>query len=203
MTKKKPKKKKAKRKQRSIPSAAAQSTEPKPEVTPYPAAGRKVVEFEQELDRQLAGEQPEPKRGRGRPRKEVEPEPALADIIIVEQAAKIPFDLWSISQGIEELKLSDKEAALIAKPLKDLLDYYLPLIPAIAWAWISLSFVTYSTMKSRLELIAKIKKQKTPAVGEAEAQGTAGNTVISQGRPTASPTTGSQPFPSEVKPGVL
>ena len=131
-----------------------------PKVTPYPRAGRKVQEFEDRLDRQLAGETSAPKRGRGRPIKEGQPEPPEIDVNIIGQAVQIPFDLWSISQELPELKISIQESVMIAKPLKQLLDHYVPQVPEIAWAWISLGAVSYSIMKSRLELIAAIKKAK-------------------------------------------
>ena len=129
-----------------------------PTITPMPTAGRKVTEFEERLDQQLgAGTE---SRGRGRPRKGPEPAPAEIDIKIIGQTIQIPFDLWAVSQGVEGLKLADQESILIAKPCKQLIDYYLPQVPEIAWAWISLSAVSYSIMKSRLALIAAIKKSK-------------------------------------------
>lgn len=50
---------------------------------------------------------------------------------------------------------------MIAKPLKQILDHYMPDVPDIAWAWISLSAVSYSIVKSRLVIIAEIKKANT------------------------------------------
>lgn len=82
------------------------------------------------------------------------------DIKVVGQVIAIPFDLWAISQGTPALKLRDDEAELMALPAKELLDYYLPQIPVIAWAWISLSIGMYAAMKPRLELIQILKKQK-------------------------------------------
>jgi len=167
MAKKKTKKKKTVKKKKtkdeqqpsSIAGSKPASTVP-PKVVPMPTAGRKVTEFEDRLDSALAGDGESQKRGRGRPRKDQEPVPAEIDVTIIGQVVQIPFDLWSISQGVEGLKISPKESVMIAKPLKTLLDYYMPQVPEIAWAWISLSAVSYSVMKSRLVLIAEIKKQK-------------------------------------------
>jgi len=170
LAKKKAKKKSAKRKSttqaKEKPSHSTGQTKTdneSPVVTPYPQAGQKVVEFENAIDAALAGGQgPESKRGRGRPRKEeVEAAQSQIDIKVVAQAIQIPFDLWSVSQGIDQLKISSDEAVLIAKPAKQLLDYYMPNVPEIAWAWIALSAASYSIVKSRLVIIAEIKKQST------------------------------------------
>ena len=146
--------------------AQTQTAKSSPIITPYPTAGRKVTEFEEKLDRQLAGDNHE-KRSRGRPHKEAGPGPAEIDIDVIGQALQIPFDLWSISQGVPELKITTDESVMMAKPVKQLLDHYLPSIPEIAWAWISLGAVSYSIMKSRLVLIAEIKKNKlSPSSGQ-------------------------------------
>lgn len=172
MVKRKKSKKKVRKSSKKKPAA--------PKITPMPTAGRKVTDFESELDRQLAGESPEaPKRGRGRPRKEApEPEPEL-DLAIVTPIVKMPFDLWALKNDLDKLKLDDKEARLIAEPLKQLLDYYLPKIPTIAYAWISLSVMSYTVLKSRLELVQKIKKESFSvgpiAVGKGDTSSRPGN----------------------------
>lgn len=157
MTKKKKKKKPAKEKP---------AEQKPPIVTPYPAAGPKVVDFEDKLDEQLgAGDKPK----RGRPPKQPEPEPAQVPNEIVKQAVQVPFDLWAINQNLKGLKLDAKEAAMLAEPVKTLLDYYLPQMPVIAIAWASLTISTYAVMKPRLEMIAEIKKQKaSPSSGPAD-----------------------------------
>ena len=143
---------------KTVPAQTA-TAKSSPILTPMPQAGRKVTEFEAKLDAAWPeGMGDETKRGRGRPRKETEPEPAQIDIKVIGQTVQIPFDLWSVSQGIEGLKITDQESILIAKPAKQLIDHYLPQVPEIGWAWISLSVVSYSIMKSRLVLIAEIKK---------------------------------------------
>lgn len=163
MAKKKTKKKKLKQSHSTVktkPTPAAPT--PAPQVVPYPAAGKKVTEFENRLDEALgSADQMDGKRGRGRPRKEPEPEPVQIDDAIIAQAIQIPFDLWAVSQDCEQLKISMPEARTIAKPLKQLLDYYMPNVPEIAWAWIALSAAGYSIVKSRLVIIAEIKKQKS------------------------------------------
>lgn len=132
-------------------------------MTPYPTAGEKITEFEERLDAQLGADSGGAPRGPGRPRKEqvsVTPVAQTFDSRLITQVVCIPFDLWALSQGVPQLKLRDEEAALIGPPVKELLDYYLPVIPPIAYAWISLSIATYATMKPRLELIQVLKKEK-------------------------------------------
>lgn len=151
---------KKKKKKKSVKKKTPASIADKPKITPYPTAGPKVTEFEQKLDEQLAGA--EPNRGPGRPRTKPEttPEPEGIPIEIVAGTVKMPFELWSIGQGVKELALSDTEARQLAEPVKQLLDYYLPLIPAIAYAWISVSVSSFWIMRARLLLIAEIKKQR-------------------------------------------
>ena len=150
--------------QKPVPAAGAtvpaqtSTAKSSPTITPYPTAGPKILDFEEQLDRQLGGG--DEKRKRGRPPNQPPPEIPEIDITVIGQAIQIPFDLWSVSQGIPQLKIETKEAVMIAKPLKQLLDHYVPAVPEIAWAWISLGAVSYSIMKSRLALIAEIKKRK-------------------------------------------
>jgi len=131
-----------------------------PEVVPMPTAGRRVTEFEDQLDASLISAEEKPKRDRRRPRIEAEQQPPEIDVKVIGQAIQIPFDLWAIKQDIPDLKISVQESVIIAKPLKQILDHYMPNVPAIAWAWISLSAVSYSILKTRLVLIAEIKKAK-------------------------------------------
>jgi hypothetical protein len=122
------------------------------------------MEFEERLDAQLAGGIKKPARGSGG--KFTSKEPAAGpeiDVGVIGQVVQIPFDLWSVSQGVPELKISTDESVMLAKPVKQLLDHYVPQVPKIAWAWISLSAVSYSIMKSRLALIAEIRKNKYPS----------------------------------------
>lgn len=201
MTKKKKKKKPVKKK--------AVEQKP-PDVTPYPAAGPKVTTFEQKLDEQIAaGDKPK----RGRPPKQPEPEPAQVPNEIIRQAVQVPFDLWAISQQLKGLKLEDKEAAMLADPVKTLLDYYVPQMPVIALAWASLTISVYAVMKPRLEMIAEIKKQKTsiskPADVDRDGNGHGGPTP-SVSQPAGQKDAGAFPrggkiveFPERIKPQKL
>lgn len=136
----------------------------KPKITPYPTADAKVQEFEDLLDSHLAGysEPAKPKRGPGRPPKEKPQEPEQPEqpeltIDVVAGVIKIPFELWAISQSVKSLALTDVEAKKIAEPAKQLLEYYLPRIPVIAYAWISMSVSTFWVMQTRLRTIKEIK----------------------------------------------
>lgn len=171
MAKKKKTKKSAKKK-------TVEQTPPK--VTPYPAAGPKVTDFERKLDEQIAAGD---KSKRGRPPKQPEPAPTQVPNEIIKQAVQVPFDLWAISQELKGLKLEDKEAAMLAEPVKTLLDYYAPQMPVIAIAWASLTISVYAVMKPRLEMIAEIKKQKTsPSPGPADQRAKHEEHVTSQGQ---------------------
>lgn len=172
MTKKKTKKKKAAKKttkKSEVKKGLAQIKQaidqaPGPTITPMPTAGPKVQDFENILDRQLAGDKPvEKKRGPGRPPgppKESEPEQAELTIEVVAGVVKIPFEFWAISQGVDVLKLDDKEAQRIAEPAKQLIEYYLPSIPVIAYAWISLTSSAFWAMRSRLILVKALQEKK-------------------------------------------
>jgi len=169
MTKKKSKVKKKAVKKKSaktvLPSQTFSplvDTAPGPVIVPHPTAGKKVQEFEGVLDKQLAGDMGPPKRPVGRPpkEKEVEPEPPELTIDIVAGVIKIPFELWSISQSVKSLALSDDEAKSIAEPARQLLEHYLPQIPVIAYAWISMSVSAFWVMQSRLRTIQEIKKHQ-------------------------------------------
>lgn len=134
-----------------------------PKITPYPEGGAKVQEFEDRLDAQLAGGEPAaPKRGPGRPPKEKpqEPEQPELTIDVVAGVIKIPFELWSIGQSVKSLALTDEEARRIAEPARQLLEHYLPMIPPIAYAWVSMSVSTFWVMQTRLRTIQEIKKHR-------------------------------------------
>ncbi len=180
MTKKKTKKEKVETKKKTKKKVAvkkgiaqkkpAVDQVPGPKITPIPTAGPKVQDFEDLLDRQLAGDKPtEKKRGPGRPPgppKEPEPEQAELTIEVVAGVVKIPFEFWAISQGVDVLKLDDNEAHRIAEPAKQLLEHYLPSIPIIAYAWISLTSSAFWAMRSRLVLVKalqEIKEAEQPA----------------------------------------
>lgn len=168
MAKKKVKKKVVKSKKKSVksvkPETPAEPAPAQPKITPYPQAGPKVQEFEDLLDKQLAGDTgpPKPKRGPGRPPNVKTPEPEQPELTIdvVAGVVKIPFELWSISQSVKSLALTDEEAKQIAEPARQLLEYYLPQIPVIAYAWISLSVSTFWVMQTRIRTIQELKKHR-------------------------------------------
>jgi len=166
-TKKKVKKKIVKSKKQSVKPVAHEEKakidsvlQEKPVVVLHPTAGAKISDFEETLDKQLAGDTGPPKRPVGRPPKEPEPEPPELTIEVVAGVVKIPFELWAISQGLKGLALSDDEAKQIAEPARQLLEYYLPKVPVIAYAWVSFSVSTFWVMRTRLLLIQEIKKQR-------------------------------------------
>jgi len=168
MSKKKVKKKVVKSKKKSVksvkPETPAEPAPAAPKITPYPQAGPKVQDFEDLLDKQLAGDNgpPKSKRGPGRPPKDktIEPEKPELTIEVVAGVVKIPFELWSISQNVKPLELTDDEAKRIAEPAMQLLEYYLPQIPVIAYAWVSISVSTFWVIQSRLRYIQELKKQR-------------------------------------------
>lgn len=185
-------KKKVKKKvKKAQPKKPAKPTPEKPKVTPYPSAGAKVQEFEDILDQHLSGEYvnvlKQPKRRPGRPPKEKpqEPEQPELTIDVVAGVIKIPFELWSISQSVKSLALTDEEAKHIAEPAKQLLEYYLPRIPVIAYAWVSLSVSTFWVMQTRLRTIKELREHRKR---------------IQQSKPTEQAQSGVETkFPSEMK----
>lgn len=167
-------KKKASKKKPAKPKAA-KITPDKQDVTPYPTAGRKIKDFEDAIDAALGSDHThdEPKRGPGRPKKEqpeTETSPAELDQVI-RNLIKMPFELWAVTNELPALALSEKEAAQLAGPVRTLLDHYLPKIPVIAYAWVSLSVSTFWIFRPRLIVIAEVKKQKS---AEAEGSGHGG-----------------------------
>lgn len=164
MTKKKTKKKSPRKKRPSEIRKAEAKAKAKatPEVVTYPEAGRKITDFENQLDQQLASDD-KPKRGRPvgstnkPPPTEDQVGPALE---LVVNFIKFPFELWSIRvPEVPGLALTDEEAKQAAEPARELVEYYLPKIPPIAWAWASLGVSSFWIMRSRLLLIEEYKKQ--------------------------------------------
>lgn len=159
---KKTSKKRSKKLSKKVKPAKKDQVSSEPKITPYPEAGPKVQEFEDLLDSQLSGGPgtKTPKRGPGRPPKEKSQEPEQPELTIdvVAGVIKIPFELWAIGQDVKELALDDNEARQIAEPAKQLLEYYLPKIPVIAYAWISMSVSAFWIVRIRLLLIQEIRK---------------------------------------------
>ncbi|MBW8003339.1 MAG: hypothetical protein FVQ80_15220 [Planctomycetes bacterium] len=196
-------KKKTKKKTTKSPKEKAPLQEPA-KITPHPTAGPKVDEFEQKLDQQLADAKEIGKRGPGRPRKQPESEPEFElDLKTIAQGLKMPFDLWAVSQKIEQLRVTDDEACAIAIPAKKLLDYYFPGAPVIAIAWAGLVISLYTITAPRLKLIADLKKQK-----ETSSATSAGQMDQGQGGPDQPVSNENQPvariqFPQATKPVEL
>ncbi|MFZ2146959.1 MAG: hypothetical protein WAV28_07045 [Sedimentisphaerales bacterium] len=186
MAKRKIKKKKAVKQTAEPPKT---ETKQPPKITPHPTAGPKITEFEEMLDAQLAGD--ELRRGPGRPPKQPPPEePEVLSAEIVVGIIKLPFELWAISQGVEQLALTNKEAAQMAVPVKQLVDFYLPQIPPIAYAWIALTINGFWIFRTRLLLIQAIKASSRAQVDD---KGHGGP------RPPAQPQGGNIKFPSKIE----
>lgn len=165
------KKSKKKRPVRKPPEQKQPEQKPVVEVTPPPTAGKKVIDFEQKLDEQIAGGPSDPKkRGRGRPPKESqqpEPVPAVVGSNVIKDAVCVPFDMWARSQRLKGLRLTDEEAQTLVDPIRILLDYYLPEVPAIAYAWAALVITAYAITSPRLLLIEderKLRQSKNEAL---------------------------------------
>ena len=165
-------KKKAVKKTRSREARGLSETPPagvsspaSPEMTPMPTAGQKVTDFEVELDKQIAAH-PKPQHGGPRPgsgRKpkppptpEVQPlEPAAISSAITE-LLRTPFDLWAAKAKLPELALTDDEAVMLTKPVQVLLDYYVPNMRSIDWAWASLAITGVAIMRPRVMLLQRM-----------------------------------------------
>lgn len=195
------KKKKKKTKKKITRSTGVTIDPEKLNITPHPTAGPKIKDFETKLNGDLK-KKPTEKRSH---QKKVVPEPAFEmGYDLIAQGLKMPFELWANSQKVLDLKLTDPEAITIAKPVKLLLDYYLPNVPEIGIAWLSLAISGYTIMAVRLQLIADKKKEKqnskVSSSTAVENSTAAGQTRRSQPSPDELEPTGSLRFPNESKP---
>jgi hypothetical protein len=89
------------------------------------------------------------------------------EVILIEQPnplfipiLKIPFDAWAEAVKVEDLRLSTQETNSLALPVTQLVNYYLPKMPAIAYAWCGLVLSLYAIMQPRLKIIKELKKAK-------------------------------------------
>jgi len=73
---------------------------------------------------------------------------------------KIPFDVWAERVKVEDLRLSDKEAYGLALPITQLVDYYLPKMPGIAYVWAGLVLSIVSATTPRIMLLRELRKKK-------------------------------------------
>ncbi len=136
-------------------------------MTPMPTAGRVVTDFEKALDKTIA-EHPQPQHGGARPgsgRKtkpkappppEVQPvQPAEISSAITE-LLRTPFDLWAAKAKLPELALTNEEAETVTKPVQVLLDFYVPNMRPIDWAWASLAITGIAIMRPRVMLLQRM-----------------------------------------------
>ncbi len=81
---------------------------------------------------------------------------------------KIPFDAWAETIKVEEMRLSEGETKSLALPITQLVEYYLPKMPAIAYAWCGLILSLYAIMQPRLKIINVLRGAKSvkPAAKE-------------------------------------
>jgi len=194
-----------KKSKRAARKTAVKKTSPKkqpvtgPEkknVVPYPTAGPKIIDFEEKLQGRLdAADAPRGPRGPGRPRKApAEPAPPAIAPEVLLGVVKIPFEFWSISQGVKQLAISDDEAKRLAEPLAQLIEHYLPQIPTIAYAWVALAVSAFWVTRPRLMMIAAIKKKQAKfSSPSSEAGGPAA-------QPTPSGPAGGFPTTDDIKP---
>ena len=73
---------------------------------------------------------------------------------------KIPFDLWAENTKRDEMRLSPEEAGRLATPIAQLLNYYLPRISPVGYIWINFGITTIGVMSIRMQLLAKLRKEK-------------------------------------------
>ena len=114
--------------------------------------------------------------------------PAPSFEMSVDMLAQIwqwPFMLWESKIGVPQLRLTELEALGIAKPSKVLIDYYMPELNPIYFAWGTLIAAVSTVLSSRLILLAEIRKAK---------QGT-------KPEPAGAPTR--IKFPGEYKPQIV
>ncbi len=168
-TKKKTSKKKPVQAKKKTTKAAAKQPAPV-ETSPMPTAGNKVTEFERVLDEAIAKD-PRPQHGgarggSGRKPKPQEPPPAEVPMLppsaitnAVTELLKAPFDLWAIRADLPELALTQPEAETLTAPALILLDYYVPNMRPIDWAWISLAITGIAIMRPRMVLLQGMAKQ--------------------------------------------
>jgi hypothetical protein len=83
-----------------------------------------------------------------------EGDPAIAEIL------KIPFDVWANSQELPALKLQKDEALNLSKPVKALLDHYMPQVSPIGYVWVSFALIITNTLTSRMLIISNERKNR-------------------------------------------
>ena len=92
-------------------------------------------------------------------------DPAIAEIV------KLPFEIWSNTQNLKELKLKNDEALNISKPVKALMDYYLPQVSPVGYVWLSLALMVTNTMSTRLILVSNERAKRKKDNDDNRAEG--------------------------------
>ena len=173
-------------------------------MTPIPNAGKKITDFEARLDEQINAH-PKPQHGgsrpgSGRPTKpppppEVQPVPPAEITSAITQLLRTPFDLWAAKAKLPQLALSDEEADTITKPVQVLLDFYVPSMRSIDWAWISFAITGVAIMRPRVILL----KELGPTAQQGSQRGANGTPPAA----AVSPPLGPNHFPGTYKPQKL
>jgi hypothetical protein len=125
-----------------------------------------------------------PRRGRGAGKKTTnnpvaqalpiaQPDPAIAEII------KIPFDIWANSQNLKELKLKNDEALNLSRPVKTLLDHYLPQVSPVGYVWISFALIMTNTLSTRMMIVSN---ERTKRKKDNHDNGSAGKREVNTGK---------------------
>jgi hypothetical protein len=102
----------------------------------------------------VAGKKATPTPGTGVALPMAQPDPAIAEII------KIPFDIWSNSQNLKELKLKNDEALNLSRPVKTLLDHYLPQVSPVGYVWISFALIMTNTLSTRMMIVSNERTKR-------------------------------------------
>jgi hypothetical protein len=139
----------------------------------------KAAAQKEQLAEQQGTEQTEPKKRHRRTRAEIE---AAEQANLNTQAnplfipvLKMPFTVWANSVNDAKLLLSDEEAVQLATPITQLVNFYLPKVPPIAYAWTSLVLSAFAVMYPRMlyvKSLNKAKEEKKVDTGKESSPGT-------------------------------
>jgi hypothetical protein len=144
----------------------------RPEVMDYPSVGKDVDKYgprNLEFEQKLGVPPPEPPAAAKEKTTPAEDQHML-DLKIVADFMKLPFGFWASRADLPALRLTDQEAREWAEPTVTLLDYYLPKIPGIVYAWIAWTVCTCTFMDKRFGLVtAEHKKRLAQKSSESQA----------------------------------
>jgi len=105
------------------------------------------------------------------------PNPAIMALVqlpyngIVGRISKKYPDWKDVTDLVEQIKLTSEEAASIALPATQLLNYYFPNQPEIAYVWLNMILSTAGIAMEKMKLLTMIKEivdAKKPAQPEGE-----------------------------------